>query len=52
MSFGLHQQLADEFGGESKWAYRRLTTMNVEIDAKRGRTKQVPEAGEWLKSVT
>ncbi|KAG8946287.1 hypothetical protein FRC04_011917 [Tulasnella sp. 424] len=52
LSFKLHEQLSDEFDGESKWAYRRLTTMNVEIDSKRGRTKQVPDAGEWLKSVT
>ncbi|KAG9022835.1 hypothetical protein FS837_006124 [Tulasnella sp. UAMH 9824] len=52
MSFDLHQQLSDEYGGESKWAYRRLTTVNIEIDSKRGRTKQVPDAGEWLKSVT
>ncbi|KAG9019812.1 hypothetical protein FRB90_005960 [Tulasnella sp. 427] len=52
LSFDLHQQLADEFDGESKWAYRRVTTVNVEIDAKRGRTRQVANAGEWLKSVS
>lgn len=32
LSFQLHQELSDEFGGETKWDYRRLTTVSLEAN--------------------
>lgn len=30
LSFDLHQELADELGGEKEWGYRRVTTVSLE----------------------
>ncbi|EGV64089.1 hypothetical protein CANTEDRAFT_114120, partial [Yamadazyma tenuis ATCC 10573] len=32
LSFGLHQQLSDMYGGDTEWGYRRLTTVSLEGD--------------------
>ncbi|SCU94274.1 LADA_0G07602g1_1 [Lachancea dasiensis] len=32
LSFQLHQELSDEYNGETQWDYRRLTTVSVEAD--------------------
>lgn len=32
LSFQLHQELADEYDGETEWDYRRLTTVSLEGD--------------------
>lgn len=32
LSFRLHQELSDEYDGESVWDYRRLTTVSLEAD--------------------
>ncbi|ODV95758.1 hypothetical protein PACTADRAFT_66608 [Pachysolen tannophilus NRRL Y-2460] len=32
LSFKLHNDLSDEFGGEKEWGYRRLTTISLEGD--------------------
>lgn len=50
LSFKLHEELAKEHDGVDKWGYRKVTTLNVEVNAKK-RTKHVPDA-DWLSSVT
>ena len=50
LSFQLHEDLAKEHDGEKKWGYRKVTTVELEVDATR-RTKHVPGA-EWLSSVS
>lgn len=32
LSFQLHQELSDEYNGETKWDYRRLTTVSLEAN--------------------
>ncbi|BAO39013.1 UPF0673 membrane protein YHR009C [Kluyveromyces marxianus DMKU3-1042] len=32
LSFQLHQELSDEYDGENKWDYRRLTTVSLEAN--------------------
>ncbi|KAG8861142.1 hypothetical protein FRB96_003092 [Tulasnella sp. 330] len=50
LSFKLHEDLAKEHDGINKWGYRKLTTLNVEVNPVR-RNKHVPDA-EWLSSVS
>ncbi|KAG9010051.1 hypothetical protein FRB94_011028 [Tulasnella sp. JGI-2019a] len=50
LSFKLHEDLANEHGGVNKWGYRKVTTLNVEVNPVR-RNKHVPDA-EWLSSVS
>lgn len=41
LSFQLHQDLANEFDGESEWGYRRLTTISVEGDISDSRLEMI-----------
>ncbi|AQZ11553.1 TDA3 (YHR009C) [Zygosaccharomyces parabailii] len=34
LSFQLHQELSDEYDGDEKWDYRRLTTVSLEADVR------------------
>ena len=56
LSFDLHSELADEYGGAKKWGYRRLKTLSVDGDArpKSSRKKKTVtvEGAEWIKPVT
>lgn len=49
LSFDLHQQLSDEYGGEKKWGYRRVTTLQVQADSSRRRTQS--SGLDWLDNV-
>jgi hypothetical protein len=46
LSFDLHQQLSDEHNGETLWGYRRVTTLQVNINASK-RNKKVPGV-DWI----
>jgi len=50
LSFDLHQELSDEHGGEKRWGYRRVSTVQVSIDAS-GRGKLVPGI-DWIDRAT
>ncbi|CCA66858.1 hypothetical protein PIIN_00619 [Serendipita indica DSM 11827] len=50
LSFDLHQKLAEEYGGEEKWGYRRLTTVQVELKAEE-RFEDVPDIN-WIDKAT
>lgn len=39
-SFQLHQELADEYGGNDLWDYRRLTSLSIEADIRDEYIKQ------------
>ena len=41
LSFQLHQDLSNEFNGESEWGYRRLTTISVEGDISDSRLNSI-----------
>ncbi|ODQ45093.1 hypothetical protein PICMEDRAFT_35848 [Pichia membranifaciens NRRL Y-2026] len=43
LSFQLHQDLANEFGGEDEWGYRRLTTISVEGDISDARLNYIQD---------
>jgi hypothetical protein len=50
MSFDLHQELSDEHGGEMRWGYRRVSTVEVRIDES-GRNEPVPGI-DWIDGAT
>lgn len=50
LSFQLHQDLANEFGGEDEWGYRRLTTISVEGDISDARLNYIQEYNQRLKA--
>lgn len=50
LSFNLHQELSDEHGGAARWGYRRVSTVQVSINASR-RSKKVPGV-DWIDGVT
>ncbi|AMD21670.1 HFL186Cp [Eremothecium sinecaudum] len=49
LSFQLHQELSDKYDGETKWDYRRLTTVTLEADVQDvdgGTSQTVFDGGE------
>lgn len=46
LSFDLHQALSDEYKGEERWAYRRVTTLQVKIESN-ARDEQVADV-DWI----
>lgn len=50
LSFQLHQDLANEFDGESEWGYRRLTTISVEGDISDSRLAYINSLDQRLAS--
>jgi hypothetical protein len=50
LSFDLHQALSDEYNGEERWAYRRVTTLRVKIEPDE-REKILPDVN-WVDGVT
>lgn len=51
LSYNLHEQLAKEHNGESRWGYRKLDTLQLSLNTSSKRTKTLPGA-EWVEHVT
>lgn len=51
LSYNLHEQLAKEHDGESRWGYRQLDTLQLSLKTTSKRTKSLPGA-EWVEHVT
>lgn len=52
LSYDLHENLAEEHGGATKWGYRKLITLGIDSDSrsKKKKAKTVPDAG-WIADV-
>jgi glycine/D-amino acid oxidase-like deaminating enzyme len=51
MSYDLHAELAEKYGGAEKWGYRTVDTLSVEVDASaKKRTPSVPWAHNVVSS--
>ena len=50
LSFNLHDELSNEYGGDKKWGYRRVKTVQVIVSGQR-RNKAVPEI-DWVDGAT
>lgn len=50
LSFNLHNELSNEYGGDQKWGYRRVKTVQVNVSGQR-RSKAVPEV-DWVNGAT
>ena len=50
LSFNLHDELSKEYGGDKKWGYRRVKTVQVTVSGQR-RSKAVPEV-DWVDGAT
>ena len=50
LSFDLHQALSDEYNGEERWAYRRVTTLQVKIEPN-AREERIPDV-DWFDGIT
>ncbi|KAK9470556.1 FAD dependent oxidoreductase [Dipodascopsis tothii] len=56
LSFGLHEQLAAEYGGDREWGYRRLQTVSLEgnlcktgrVSRRRPASPDVPRDLDWV----
>lgn len=51
LSYGLHESLAKRYGGFEKWGYRKLDTLSVQTNSKKGSTRRkakVPSEIDWL----
>ncbi|EJU05388.1 FAD dependent oxidoreductase [Dacryopinax primogenitus] len=53
LSFRLHEELAREYGGDQLWGYRRVKTLNLEINATGPASKKTKslDGSEWLGKV-
>ncbi|KZT60437.1 FAD dependent oxidoreductase [Calocera cornea HHB12733] len=53
LSFRLHDELAQEYGGDKLWGYRRMKTLNLEINALGPASKKTKSlaGSEWLGKV-
>lgn len=51
LSFNLHQQLADEYDGETEWGYRRVNTVGIDGDISKNASRNTNNSTPSLKSL-